>query len=272
MKLTSSQRERDGHPDQGRHRREGPYFDFSYEHIVGSGRRLARGARHRLPRHPAAPPARCPGGARGGRQGLRRARGRGQGARTSASRTTRPARWTCCASTSTQPIVANQVQLSVTHAPLIAQGMANNMQGAGPVDRRATTASSTTAACTTSRLQAWSPFQAGFFTGPFLGNPEYAELNAVIDRLAAKYDVPRARDRDRVDHASPRQVAGGHRHHDAGARRRGRAGLRDPAHARRVVRDVQGSRLQGSLARHSHADTARAAPLARPLLCDTGSR
>jgi predicted oxidoreductase len=39
-------------------------------------------------------------------------------------------------------------------------------------------------------VQAWSPFQAGFFTGPFLGNPEYAELNAVIDRLAASYDVP----------------------------------------------------------------------------------
>jgi predicted oxidoreductase len=39
-------------------------------------------------------------------------------------------------------------------------------------------------------LQAWSPFQAGFFNGVFLGNPEYAELNAVIDRLAAQYDVP----------------------------------------------------------------------------------
>ena len=39
-------------------------------------------------------------------------------------------------------------------------------------------------------VQAWSPFQAGFFTGPFLDAPEYAELNAVIDRLAGHYDVP----------------------------------------------------------------------------------
>ena len=31
--------------------------------------------------------------------------------------------------------------------------------------------------------------QAGFFTGVFLGNPDYAELNSVIDRLAASYGV-----------------------------------------------------------------------------------
>ncbi|MCO5225792.1 MAG: aldo/keto reductase, partial [Thermomicrobiales bacterium] len=39
-------------------------------------------------------------------------------------------------------------------------------------------------------IQAWSPMQAGFFTGTFLGNPEYAGLNKVIDTLATKYDVP----------------------------------------------------------------------------------
>jgi predicted oxidoreductase len=39
-------------------------------------------------------------------------------------------------------------------------------------------------------VQAWSPFQAGFFTGVFLGSPDYPELNAVIDRLATGYDVP----------------------------------------------------------------------------------
>ena len=39
-------------------------------------------------------------------------------------------------------------------------------------------------------VQAWSPLQAGFFTGPFLGSPEYPELNAAIDRLAAAYGVP----------------------------------------------------------------------------------
>jgi len=39
-------------------------------------------------------------------------------------------------------------------------------------------------------IQAWSPFQGGFFDGVFLDSPKYPELNAVLDRLAAQYDVP----------------------------------------------------------------------------------
>ena len=89
-----------------------------------------------------------------------------------------------------QPIVANQLQLSVTHAPIVAQGVSANMlseqqsvtlDGGGIVDY-----------CRLNDItvQAWSPFQAGFFTGVFLGSPDYPELNAAIDRLAAQYDVP----------------------------------------------------------------------------------
>ncbi|MFE3592111.1 aldo/keto reductase family oxidoreductase [Streptomyces niveus] len=89
-----------------------------------------------------------------------------------------------------QPIVANQLQLSITHAPIVAQGVAANMlaeqqaatlDGGGIVDY-----------CRLHdiTIQAWSPFQAGFFTGVFLGSPDYPELNAVIDRLAGQYDVP----------------------------------------------------------------------------------
>lgn len=88
-----------------------------------------------------------------------------------------------------QPLVANQVQLSITHAPIVAQGVASNMadldqsltiDGGGIVDY-----------CRLHdiTLQAWSPFQAGFFNGVFLGSPDYPELNAAIDRIAAKYDV-----------------------------------------------------------------------------------
>lgn len=88
----------------------------------------------------------------------------------------------------TQPIVANQVQLSITHAPLVAQGVAANMQALeqsvsrdeGLIDH---------ARLHDITLQAWSPFQAGFFDGPFLGSERFPELNAVIDRLAAQYDV-----------------------------------------------------------------------------------
>lgn len=89
-----------------------------------------------------------------------------------------------------QPIVANQLQLSITHEPIIAQGVSANMiaeqqsitiDGGGIVDY-----------CRVNDItvQAWSPFQAGFFTGVFLGSPDYPELNAVIDRLAGQYDVP----------------------------------------------------------------------------------
>lgn len=90
----------------------------------------------------------------------------------------------------TQPLVANQLQLSITHAPVIAQGVAANMQG---TDQAVTIdGGGIVDYCRLNdiTIQTWSPFQAGFFNGVFLGNPEYPELNAVIDRLAGEYAVP----------------------------------------------------------------------------------
>jgi predicted oxidoreductase len=88
-----------------------------------------------------------------------------------------------------QPLVANQLQLSITHAPIIAQGVAMNM---ADLDQSLSRDLGILDYCRLHDItvQAWSPFQAGFFTGVFLGNPDYADLNAVIDRLAAKYEVP----------------------------------------------------------------------------------
>lgn len=89
-----------------------------------------------------------------------------------------------------QPIVANQLQLSITHAPIIAQGVASNMQG---TDQSVTLdGGGIVDYCRINGItvQAWSPFQAGFFNGVFLDSPDYPELNAAIDRLAQKYDVP----------------------------------------------------------------------------------
>lgn len=87
-----------------------------------------------------------------------------------------------------QPIVANQLQLSITHAPLVVQGLAANMvdepqsvmRDGGVLDY-----------CRLNDItvQAWSPFQVGFFTGVFLGSDDYPELNAVIERLATRYGV-----------------------------------------------------------------------------------
>jgi predicted oxidoreductase len=89
-----------------------------------------------------------------------------------------------------QPIVANQLQLSITHAPIVAQGVAANMAG---LDQSTTLdGGGIVDYCRVHKItvQAWSPFQAGFFSGPYLGAPEYPELNEVVDRLAAQYDVP----------------------------------------------------------------------------------
>jgi predicted oxidoreductase len=92
----------------------------------------------------------------------------------------------------TQPLIVNQVQLSITHAPLIAQGVAANMAG---LDQSIDRDNGILDYCRLHdiTLQAWSPFQKGFFDGTFLGDTEkYADLNEAIDQLAAAYDVPTA--------------------------------------------------------------------------------
>ena len=88
-----------------------------------------------------------------------------------------------------QPLVANQVQLSITHCPLIASGIAANMSGQDQsLDRDNGLLDYSRLHGMT--LQAWSPFQKGFFDGVFLGDREnYAELNDAMDELAKKYGV-----------------------------------------------------------------------------------
>jgi len=88
-----------------------------------------------------------------------------------------------------QPLAFNQVQLSITHAPLIAQGVAANMAGLDQsIDRDLGILDYSRLNDIT--LQAWSPFQKGFFDGVFLGDRQnFAELNDVLEELAAKYAV-----------------------------------------------------------------------------------
>lgn len=87
-----------------------------------------------------------------------------------------------------QPLVANQVQLSITHAPTITQGLSMNMAG---LEQSISRDLGVIDYCRLHDItvQTWSPFQAGFFAGVFLGSPQYPELNAVIDRLATQYGV-----------------------------------------------------------------------------------
>jgi len=86
-----------------------------------------------------------------------------------------------------QPIVANQLQLSIAHATMISQGINVNMLNDSAVDRDGSVLDYCRLHDIT--IQPWSPFQHGFFEGVFLDNPKFPELNRKIDEIAAKYGV-----------------------------------------------------------------------------------
>lgn len=80
-----------------------------------------------------------------------------------------------------QPLTVNQVQFSLAHANLVAEGMTCNSAGPAPtgvVDH---------ARLTGMALQAWSPLSA--HGKSFLGSSDYPELNAELDTLAREYGV-----------------------------------------------------------------------------------
>lgn len=86
-----------------------------------------------------------------------------------------------------QPIVANQLQLSITNATMISSGFNVNMENESAVNRDGYVLDYCRLNDIT--IQPWSPFQYGFFKGVFLDNPEFPELNGKINEIAAKYEV-----------------------------------------------------------------------------------
>jgi predicted oxidoreductase len=91
-----------------------------------------------------------------------------------------------------RPLVVNQLQLSLGHAPAVAQGFAMNIEGSdqglvadggGVLDYcRANGVA----------VQAWAPFQAARSRGVFLGAADFPALNSAIDGLAHSHGVPPA--------------------------------------------------------------------------------
>ena len=176
---------------------EGPYFDFSYEHLIESVDGSLRALQHRLHRHPAAAPPGRPRRARRGRPGLRRARGRRQGPRLRRlephAAADRPAQEVGDAADRRQPAAALD-HARADHRP----GRRRRTCWAWTSRSRSTAAaSSTTAACTTSPIQAWSPFQAGFFNGRV---PRLAGLS----RAERRHRPPRGQVRRARRSRSPR--------------------------------------------------------------------
>lgn len=86
-----------------------------------------------------------------------------------------------------QPLVANQLQLSITNATMISNGINVNMENAAAVNRDGSILDYCRLNDIT--IQPWSPFQYGFFEGVFLGSEKFPELNQRIDEIAAKYEV-----------------------------------------------------------------------------------
>lgn len=86
-----------------------------------------------------------------------------------------------------QKLVVNQLQFGLKHAGMVANGMNNNMENTSGIHRDGSVLEYSRLKDIT--IQAWSPYQYGYFDGVFLGNEDFKELNTVIAEMADKYQV-----------------------------------------------------------------------------------
>lgn len=166
--------------------KDGPYYDFSYEHIVSSAEESLRSLQtdyidilllHRPdilvePEEVA--------------RAFDHLASTGKVRHFGVSNHT-PAQIELLRTAVNQPLVVNQVQLSIPHAAILAEGiMANTV---GQTSAVSPNGEGIVEYCRINgiTLQAWSPYQSPH--GVFIGSTQYPELNAVLDRLAHKYAV-----------------------------------------------------------------------------------
>ncbi len=86
-----------------------------------------------------------------------------------------------------QPILFNQLQLSIPFTGMIDAGINVNMKVDGSVDRDGSILDYCRLHDIT--IQPWSPFQYGFFEGVFLDNPKFPELNQTLTAMASAKGV-----------------------------------------------------------------------------------
>lgn len=86
-----------------------------------------------------------------------------------------------------QPLLFNQMQLSVVNAAMISSGANVNLANKDGVNYDGYLRDY----CRLNNItvQPWSPLQHGFISGPFLGNEAFASLNQVIGQMAEKYGI-----------------------------------------------------------------------------------
>lgn len=86
-----------------------------------------------------------------------------------------------------QPLIINQLQLSIMRTGMIDAGINVNMKVPSSVMHDGSVLDYCRLNDIT--IQAWSPFQYGFFEGVFLNKDKFPELNKAIDGLAENYEV-----------------------------------------------------------------------------------
>jgi predicted oxidoreductase len=86
-----------------------------------------------------------------------------------------------------QPLIVNQLQLSLGHTRMIDQGFNVNMANPAGTMRDG----GVLEYCRRHQItiQAWSPLQFGFFEGVFIDHPSYGPLSGVLRRIADEQGV-----------------------------------------------------------------------------------
>ncbi|WP_086312791.1 oxidoreductase, aldo/keto reductase [Enterococcus sp. 7F3_DIV0205] len=85
-----------------------------------------------------------------------------------------------------QPLLANQLQFGIKHTGMIDQGIHVNMTDDASIERDGSILDYSRLNDMT--IQAWSPYQYGFFEGVFIGNEQFSELNNTLDKIAEHHD------------------------------------------------------------------------------------
>jgi predicted oxidoreductase len=89
-----------------------------------------------------------------------------------------------------QKLEVNQLQFGLGHTGMIQQEFHVNMEDTPSVDHDGGLLAYSRLRHMT--IQAWSPFQFGFFEGVFIDNPKFPELNTALGTLAERHGVTKS--------------------------------------------------------------------------------
>lgn len=84
-------------------------------------------------------------------------------------------------------IIINQLQFGIMHTGIIDAGLNMNIKNDSSINRDGEVLEYCRLKNIT--IQAWSPYQYGFFEGVFLDNEKFPEVNQKINEIAEKYNV-----------------------------------------------------------------------------------